>query len=104
MGNSRKGISRLADVLSKRISGQSESPLVLDFGTIKKNGTLQTNTFPVNIDKSDYTVLIHCKSCENCVNCDENCKCRQGLKKGREARVLVAWVEDEPVVIGVLAE
>lgn len=88
MDNTNKGISSLADVMAERIHRQTEQPLNLDFGTIKKNGTLQTDTFPANLQKSDYSILEHCKS---------------DIKDGSSVRVLVAWVEDDAVVIGVLA-
>ncbi|MDE7425089.1 MAG: hypothetical protein K2N51_15620 [Lachnospiraceae bacterium] len=88
MSNTNKGVSDLANVLTGRIHKQTEQPPNLDFGTIKKNGTLQTNTFPANLQRGDYCILEHCKS---------------DIKDGTSARVLVAWVEDDAVVVGVLA-
>lgn len=88
MGNTNKGITDLANVLTGRIHKQTEQPSNLDFGTIKKNGTLQTDTFPANLQRSDYCILEHCKS---------------DIKVGSNVRVLVAWVEDDAVVVGVLA-
>lgn len=83
---SNNGISRLAGVMDKRMNQQSEAPLVLDFGTVKKNGSLLTNTFPKTIAKGDYTIL-------------------EGFEhKGKDTRVLVAWVEDDAVVIGKLVD
>lgn len=81
-----KGISQLAKVMDNRMRRQTEKPLSLDFGLIKKNGSLITNTFQKAITKEDYTVL-------------------EGFEhKGKDTRVLVAWVEDEAVVIGKLDE
>lgn len=88
MGNTSKGISNLANVVAERMQKQTEQPLPLDFGTIKKNGTLQTDTFPANLQRSDYCILEHCKN---------------DIKAGSSVRVLVAWVEDDAVVVGVLA-
>lgn len=83
---SNSGISKLAGVMDSRMRQQSETPLLLDFGTVKKNGGLITNTFPKTIAKGDYTVL-------------------EGFEyKGKDTRVLVAWVEDDAVVIGKLAD
>lgn len=80
------GINRLAIVLSSRIKKEGVSPLTLDFGEIQGNGSLLTNTFPIPIPKGDYSV------------------CRQAtghpLDAGR--RVLVAWVQNEAVVIGTI--
>ena len=65
---------------------QTDTPLVLDFGTVKKNGSLITNTFPKTIAKGDYVVL-------------------EGFEQDEEnTRVLVAWVEDDVVVIGKLVD
>ncbi|MCM1245489.1 MAG: hypothetical protein NC293_07590 [Roseburia sp.] len=83
---SNNGISRLAGVMDRRMNQQSETPLLLDFGTVKKNGSLLTNTFPKTIAKGDYTIL-------------------EGFEhKGKDTRVLVAWVEDDAVVIGKLVD
>lgn len=80
------GISRLAGVMDRRMRQQSEKPLVLDFGTVKKNGSLTTNTFPKTVAKGDYMVL-------------------EGYEQeGEDTRVLVAWVEDDAVVIGKLVD
>lgn len=50
------GTAKLAQVLDKRTSQKTESPLTLDFGEIQANGSLKTNTFPVPIPKGDYTI------------------------------------------------
>ena len=79
MANSR-GISFLARVLDSRMKERGDSPLVIDYGRIKKNGSLVTNSFNVPIPKDDFMV---CSSSD--------------VKKGD--RVLVVWVQDDPVVI-----
>jgi len=72
--------------MDRRMRQQSEKPLVLDFGTVKKNGSLTTNTFPKTVAKGDYMVL-------------------EGYEQeGEDTRVLVAWVEDDAVVIGKLVD
>lgn len=53
------GASKLGKVLAQRMSKQSESPLVLDYGSIEADYSLKTNTFPLPIPKSDYTVCRH---------------------------------------------
>ena len=83
------GVSKLAKVLTNRIHDESKRPLVLDFGTIKKNKSLVTNTFPVAIQKGAYSV---CKPLLGSGNAT--------LKAGM--RVLVAWVQNEAVVIGTI--
>lgn len=54
MGN--EGVNKLAGVLQGRMKGISESPAVLDFGTINSDMSLTTNLFPQPIPKSDYMV------------------------------------------------
>lgn len=89
MGDSRNGISRLAGVIEERIRSQSRNAdSILDYGTLGKNGTLKTDSFPENLDKNDYSVLE---------------SCAKDIKEGEKLRVLVAWVEDDPVIIGILA-
>lgn len=111
------GISRLASVLSNRIKKENESPLVLDFGEIQANGSLMTNTFPVPIPKGDYSVCRHVGSLKFTIS--------EGGHMGHEGqteeyhtgehthtvkppsikpgdRVLVAWVQNEAVVVDVI--
>ncbi len=80
------GVSRLANVLSRRMRKENESPLILDFGEIQTNDSLMTNTFPVAIPKGDYSV---CKKL-----------LESGLSPGDN--VLVAWVQNEAVVIDII--
>jgi len=90
LGNSRNsGISRLAGVFDERIRRHSEHPALLDYGTLGKSGTLKADSFPEALDKNDYGVLEHC---------------RKDMKKGEKQRVLVAWVGDDPVIVGILSE
>lgn len=84
-----EGVSKLAKVLTDRMREESARPLVLDFGTIKSNKSLVTNTFPVAIKKGAYSV---CKPLLGTGNIT--------LTAGM--RVLVAWVQNEAVVIGVI--
>lgn len=65
---------------------QTETPLCLDFGTVRKNGSLITDTFPKTIAKGDYSTM-------------------EGFEhEGEDTRVLVGWVDDDAVVIGKLAD
>ncbi len=82
---SNKGINALAKVIDSRIGRHSQSPLTIDFGTVQKNGCLKTNTFPKVIAKEDYSAL-------------------EGFELDKEGtRVLVAWVNEEAVIIGKLS-
>lgn len=53
---SGRGANKLARVLTQRMKKHTESPLVLDFGTILPNMSLLTNTFPLEIPKGQYTI------------------------------------------------
>lgn len=116
------GTSRLATVLSQRMKRENESPLVLDFGEIQGNGSLLTNTFPEPIPKGDYSVcrLVngyllgtseeswtghlqkdkHVHSSPSGVPEHSHDVALPKLKAGD--RVLVAWVENEAVVIDII--
>lgn len=84
-----EGVSKLAKVLTDRMREEADRPLVLDFGTIKSNKSLVTNTFPVAIKKGAYSVCKPLLGTGNII-----------LTAGM--RVLVAWVQNEAVVIGVI--
>ena len=51
------GLSKLARVISQRaenVAGKAERDLVLDFGSIKGDMSLLTNTFPIPIPRSHH--------------------------------------------------
>lgn len=99
------GTAKLAQVLDKRTSQKTASPLTLDFGEIQTNGSLKTNTFPVPIPKGDYTIcrlaagltLVTSKAGNPLHSHDVTIP---AVKAGD--RVLVAWIESEAVVIDVI--
>lgn len=79
------GINRLANVIDGRMQRQAYAPPSLDLGTVKKNGSLVTDTFPETVSKGEYSVL-------------------EGFRdNGKDTRVLVAWAGGEAVVVGKLA-
>lgn len=80
------GVNKLARVINGRINRNMEMPLALDFGVIRKGYALKINTFKVPIPKGDYMVSKALAGKEG-----------QTVKPGD--RVLVAWVQDMPVVV-----
>ncbi len=86
----KEGISKLAKVLDKRINEHSETGLTFDFGVIKKGLYLQPNTMNVKISKKDYSVLQYMTGWQNLPK----------LKAGDH--VVFIWVQDEPVILGVV--
>lgn len=57
--DSSSGANKLGQAIARRIAKHvdGESSLVLDFGEIKDDESLVTNTFPIPIPKGDYHVL-----------------------------------------------
>lgn len=116
------GTNKLANVLSRRIKKEKEAPLILDFGEIQENESLLTNTFPVPIPKGDYSV---CRQLTLGETGDLLTEIEPGgrheghnpgtgehehevpIPEGMRSvmpgdRVLVAWVQNEAVVIDII--
>lgn len=55
-GNGNPGVSKLGQVLQERMKACGVTPLLLDFGEIQSDMSLLTNTYPIPIPKTDYTV------------------------------------------------
>ena len=102
------GASKLGKVLAQRMSKQSESPLVLDYGSIEADYSLKTNTFPLPIPKSDYTVCRHVGGLSLETSGGEHGGHESGNGSHshtipvRGDRVLVAWIQNEATVIDVI--
>lgn len=106
------GANKLARTLSERMKVESAEPLVLDFGSINHDYSLITNTFPVNIPKGDYSICRHVSGMNLGVSGGNHAGHETGngahshtvnmplLKPGD--RVLVAWVQNDAVVIDVI--
>ena len=94
------------------MKSMSDSPLVLDFGRIESDYGLTTNTFPVKIPKGDYTVCRHVTG----ISLETSGGSHGGHEHGDGSHyhsiqvpglspgnhVLVAWVQNEAVVIDVI--
>lgn len=111
------GTNRLANVLADRMKRESENPLCLDFGEIQANGSLLTNTFPVSIPKGQYSVCRHVGGLSfntsgggHSGHEDQTSTHNTGSHSHMIEppiivpgdRVLVAWVQSEPVVIDII--
>lgn len=79
------GLAALAHIFDDRMREHSEQPLVLDFGTIKKDRSLVPDAFPIPIPRAEYYM---------CGAYEEKTKVND--------RVLLAWVQDDPVVIDII--
>lgn len=122
-----EGINHLARVLHSRTQEHRNaySDLILDFGEIQGDHSLLTNTFPVPIPKSDYLVLKHLVQdggstlTTSSGGDHQHQESEGGWTKGAGGhshtvtlpagnslqvgdRVLVAWVQHDAVVVGVI--
>ncbi len=107
--NGNTGANSLAQLLTSRMAQAGKTSLVLDFGEIGRNYELITNTFPVPIPRNAYSV---CQKALG-VNLELSGGAHDGHSEGNGAhshsadipgiipgsRVLVAWVQQEAVVI-----
>ena len=133
MYDSKRGVSKLGDVLSRRMRAiNGMTPLSLDFGVIQDDYSLKTNTFAKPIPKSDYSVCrqltlgptgdwlteTHVKI--NGEHRHSGCSVGSGHSDGAHDhdikipekmrsikpgdRVLVAWVQNEAVVVDIVTK
>lgn len=125
MGNGfegHPGTAKLAAVISQRIKRETKNSLVLDFGTIQENGSLVTDTFPLPIPKGDYSI---CRSVNGDILGTSESSWTDHLQEDKHIhrnpsmvpehshdvpmqklkagdRVLVAWVQNEAVVVDLI--
>ena len=105
----KNGASKLASVLDSRMNEHGENGLQLDFGIINDDYSLTCNTFQIPVPKDDYSVCSFLSGLTVSVGGGNHNGHSSGngshkhtvqmpkLKPGD--RVLVAWVDDEPVVV-----
>lgn len=113
MAEGNPGISNLCRVISRRaqaVAGKADRDLIIDFGVIKKDYSLLTNTFPIAIPRGDYHV------CRTVAGLEVTGGTHSGHVSGSGShkhvlpkikpgdRVLVAWVQNEAVVIDVVTK
>lgn len=107
------GTGKLARVLSRRMNQANAFPLVLDFGEIQGNGSLLTNTFPVPIPKGDYSICRQLTlgkaggkfSCTDEEPPEHTVRIPDKMRSaGPGDRVLVAWVQNEAVVVDIIEQ
>ena len=112
-GENTPGISKLAGVMDAIVKKNHDGNLIIDYGIINDDLSISTNTFPIPIPKKDYMCCRHLKeipvkdrwNTEPATVGDHGSHSHRfqphwKLKKGD--RVLVAWVQNDPVVIDVL--
>lgn len=102
-GDNTPGVSRLAGAMQKIAGLGKDDSLILDFGVINSDGSLKTNTFPAAIPKSDYLVCEWLKGASGSTSSNGDPEHRHSFSVGNKLRVgdrvLVAWVQNDAVVI-----
>ena len=102
-GDNTPGASRLAGAIRGIAGLDKDDSLILDYGVINSDGSLTTNTFPAAIPKSDYMVCswlnVSGTSTGRGGDPEHTHYVSLGSKLRAGDRVLVAWVQDDAVVI-----
>ena len=102
-GDNTPGISKLAGTMKKIANLGKDDSLLLDYGVINSDGSLKTNTFPAAIPKKDYMVCSWLNGASGSTGKAGDPEhshwfsVNSKLKPGD--RVLVAWVQNDAVVI-----
>ena len=116
------GANKLTAALADMIDKKDDKPLVLDFGIILGDYSLKTNTFPIPIPKSDYSVCraitydpgvpltqTYCDGAHGHPDAGfagshvHNVRLPEKMYWIRPGdKVLVAWVQDEACIIDIV--
>ena len=116
------GANKLTAALASMIDKKGDKPLVLDFGIILGDYSLKTNTFPIPIPKSDYSVCraiiydpgvpltqTYCDGAHGHPDAGfagshfHNVRLPEKMYWIRPGdKVLVAWVQDEACVVDIV--
>ena len=118
--NGSPGINKMCQVISQRaakVAGKADRDLVLDFASVQGDMSILTNTFPIPIPKGEYHVCRHINGFKYKADIGESGKGTHGGHYGGDGRhehlikppkikpgdrVLVAWIQNELVVIDVI--
>ena len=104
------GIGKLASTLDNRMSEHQSGQFTPDFGTIKSDMSLVTDTFPTPISDEDYSVCRHLSGYDITGGSHGGHNSGNGshshelptLKPGD--RVLVIWANEEAVVVDIIVK
>ena len=93
------GINRLGRVLQNRMGEVAYSPPTIDLGRIRSDLALIPDGLDLVIPESDYTVMVSHHDCSKCA-IREQCTKSRNWKPKKDDRVVVAWIDSEPIIIG----
>lgn len=110
---SNRGVDRLAQTIRGAIARQTAVPPVMELGTIQPDLSLRLDRFPIPIPVGDYLVCRHLTLPDPLVTTEEalvgDLRHTHVVPRPEQLapltpgdRVLVAWVDDDPVVIDVV--
>lgn len=109
-GDNTPGMSKFVGAIDEMIGRRKDTSLIIDYGVIQDDYSLLTNTFPIPVPKADYMCCRHLKevpsgdrwSTSSGGSPSHSHKFQPHWKLDKGDRVLVAWVQNDPVVIDVL--
>lgn len=120
-GDNSPGISKLAGLIGNMIDAKKDKNLILDYGIIQDDYTIITHDYPLPIKPKDYMICRHLrpvpdedqwetKGAGSHTHAENDCTSagfhthkfqpHEVLDKGDH--VLVAWVQNDPIVIDVI--
>lgn len=105
MNQGNQGAERLVSSIRRIAGGQIPKDRKMDFGTIRPDYSLVTDTFPVPIPRGEWSALKYMSEeggSDSTISEVAQIKERLALCPGD--RVLVSWVGNEAVVTGVLTK
>lgn len=103
MFESNSGYSKLASILLGRVHEEIASPLMIDYGSIQSDLSLKTNNYPISIKKSEYMVSRSVAWGKAGDTLDGGLILSEKMRRLKPGdKVLVAWVQNEPVVIDIV--
>ncbi len=112
-GKNSPGVSGFLGLMRTIADQAQDRSLVLDFGEIQQDASLLCHTYPVPIPKEGYLILRHLTypdSEQAATSVSEGHSHTVSLVRGKDQHlkpgdsVLVGWVGNDPVVLGVLSD
>lgn len=108
---SETGFSLLGKAFSDRVNQLNDKPPVVELCTIQGDLSLKLDGYNLIIPKGDYSVLENHVACNGFTGCSgsaycsgfSGCKGHKNWQPGAGDRCVVAWIGNEPIVLGKIA-
>jgi len=97
-----KYIIELGEILNRRIqrTQRDKTYSFLEFGYINDDFSLKADSLQDKIPKDEYLISSRFQKKE-CIHYEKNCEYIRGIKSGD--RVLIAWIDNSPVILDIIA-